>query len=159
MTTKPDYESLFRASPYPSLVLDTTLTILDANHAYLKVVDRPAQELLGRSHFDAFPDNPTDPSSTTNSKQVKSSMERAIASGKPDITPVLRYAIPVGGSDTAEFVDRYWNAVHTPVFGDNGKVAIVVHNPIDVTSLYIFNRNSKADPKVHMATKNPAKTR
>jgi PAS domain-containing protein len=47
MTTKPDYESLFRASPYPSLVLDTTLTILDANHAYLKVVDRPAQELLG----------------------------------------------------------------------------------------------------------------
>jgi PAS domain S-box-containing protein len=147
MTTKPDYESLFRASPYPSLVLDTTLTILDANHAYLKVVDRPAQELLGRSHFDAFPDNPTDSSSTTNSKQVKSSMERAIASGKPDITPVLRYAIPVGGSDTAEFVDRYWNAVHTPVFGDNGKVAIVVHNPIDVTSLYIFNRNSKADPE------------
>ena len=145
MTTKPDYESLFRASPYPSLVLDTTLTILDANHAYLKVVDRPAQELLGRSHFDAFPDNPTDPLSTMNSKQVKSSMERAIASGKPDITPVLRYAIPVGGSDTAEFVDRYWNAVHTPVFGDNGKVAIVVHNPIDVTSLYIFNRNSKAD--------------
>lgn len=147
MTTKLDYESLFRASPYPSLVLDTTLTILDANHAYLKVVDRPAQELLGRSHFDAFPDNPTDPSSTTNSKQVKSSMERAIASGKPDITPVLRYAIPVGGSDNAEFVDRYWNAVHTPVFGDNGTVAIVVHNPIDVTSLYIFNRNSKADPE------------
>lgn len=147
MTTKLDYESLFRASPYPSLVLDTTLTILDANHAYLKVVDRPAQELLGRSHFDAFPDNPTDPSSTTNAKQVKSSMERAIASGKPDITPVLRYAIPVGGSDNAEFVDRYWNAVHTPVFGDNGKVAIVVHNPIDVTSLYIFNRNSKADPE------------
>lgn len=147
MTTKPDYESLFRASPYPSLVLDTTLTILDANHAYLKVVDRPAQELLGRSHFDAFPDNPTDPSSTRNSKQVKSSMERAIASGKPDITPVLRYAIPVGGSDNAEFVDRYWNAVHTPVFGDNGKVAIVVHNPIDVTSLYIINRNSKGDPE------------
>jgi PAS domain S-box-containing protein len=147
MTTKLDYESLFRASPYPSLVLDTTLTILDANHAYLKVVDRPARELLGRSHFDAFPDNPTDPSSTTNAKQVKSSMERAIASGKPDITPVLRYAIPVGGSDNAEFVDRYWNAVHTPVFGDNGKVAIVVHNPIDVTSLYIFNRNSKVDPE------------
>ena len=145
MTTKLDYESLFRASPYPSLVLDTTLTILDANHAYLKVVDRPAQELLGRSHFDAFPDNPTDPSSTTNSKQVKSSMERAIASGKPDITPVLRYAIPVGGTDNAEFVDRYWNAVHTPVFGGNGKVTIVVHNPIDVTSLYIFNRNSKGN--------------
>jgi PAS domain S-box-containing protein len=143
MTIKPDYESLFRASPYPSLVLDTTLIILDANDAYFKVVGRPAQELLGRSHFDAFPENPTDLSSTTNSKQVKSSMERAIASGKPDITPVLRYAIPVGGSDSAEFVDRYWNAVHTPVFGDNGKVAIVVHNPIDVTSLYVFNRDSK----------------
>jgi PAS domain S-box-containing protein len=145
MTTKPDYESLFRASPYPSLVLDATLTILDANDAYLKVVDRPAQELLGKSHFNAFPDNPADPSSTTNSKQVKSSMERAIASGRPDITPVLRYAIPDGGSDSAEFVDRYWNAVHTPVFGDNGKVAIVVHNPIDVTSLYVFDRSSKGN--------------
>jgi hypothetical protein len=70
-------------------------------------------------------------------------MERAIASGKPDITPVLRYAIPVGGNDNAEFLDRYWNAVHTPVFGDNGKVVIVVHNPIDVTSLYVFNQDSK----------------
>jgi PAS domain S-box-containing protein len=156
MTTKPDYESLFRASPYPSLVLDTTLTILDANDAYLKVVDRPAQELLGRSHFDAFPENPADLSSTTNSKQVKSSMERAIASGQPDITPVLRYAIPVGGSDSAEFVDRYWNAVHTPVFGDDGKVAIVVHNPIDVTSLYVFNRNSVENSEVPYVSEEPS---
>lgn len=147
MTTKPDYEALFRASPYPSLVLDKTLTILDANDAYLKVVGRPAQELLGRCHFDAFPENPADLSSTTNFKQVKSSMERAIASGKPDITPVLRYAIPVAGSDSAEFVDRYWNAVHTPVLGNNGEVAIVVHNPIDVTSLYLFNRNLKGNPE------------
>jgi len=145
MTTKPDYESLFRASPYPSLVLDTTLTILDANDAYLKVVGRSAQDLLGRSHFDAFPENPADLSSTTNSKQVKSSMERAIASGKPDITPVLRYAIPVGNSDSAEFEDRYWNAVHTPVLGINGEVTIVVHNPIDVTALYVFNQDSKED--------------
>lgn len=143
MTTKPDYEALFRASPYPSLVLDTTLTILDANDAYLKVVGRPAHELLGRCHFDAFPENPADPSSTTNAKQVKSSMERAIASGKPDITPVLRYAIPVAGSDSTEFVDRYWNAVHTPVVGTNSEVAIVVHNPIDVTSIYLFNQNAK----------------
>jgi PAS domain S-box-containing protein len=145
MTTKPDYESLFRASPYPSLVLDTTLTILDANDAYLKVVGRPAQELLGRSHFDAFPENLADLSSTRNSTQVKSSMERAIASGKPDITPVLRYAIPVGNSDSAKFEDRYWNAVHTPVFGNNGEVTIVVHNPIDVTALYVFNQDSKGD--------------
>jgi PAS domain S-box-containing protein len=145
MTTKPDYEALFRVSPYPSLVLDTTLTILDANDAYLKVVGRPALELLGRCHFDAFPENPADPSSTINSKQVKSSMERAIASGAPDITPVLRYAIPVAGTDGAAFVDRYWNAVHTPVFGDNGEVAIVVHSPIDVTSLYLFKQDSKAD--------------
>lgn len=147
MTTKPDYEALFRASPYPSLVLDTELTILDANDAYLKVVGRPAQELLGRCHFDAFPENPADPASTTNAKQVKSSMERAIASGKPDITPVLRYAIPVAGSNSAEFVDRYWNAVHTPVVGTNGEVAVVVHNPIDVTSIYLFNRDAKEDPE------------
>lgn len=147
MTSKPDYEALFRVSPYPSLVLDTTLTILDANDAYLKVVGRPALELVGRCHFDAFPENPADPSSTMNSKQVKSSMERAIASGMPDITPVLRYAIPVGGSDCAAFVDRYWNAVHTPVLGDNGEVAIIVHNPIDVTSLYLFNQDSKEDPE------------
>ena len=156
MTTKPDYEALFRASPYPSLVLDTTLTILDANDAYLKVVGRAAQELLGKCHFDAFPENPADPSSTMNAKQVKSSMERAIASGKPDITPVLRYAIPVAGSDSVEFLDKYWNAVHTPVLGDHGEVSIVVHNPIDVTSIYLFNQAPVPDPKGQVASEGPS---
>lgn len=141
MDTKPDYEAIFRASPYPSLVMDKALTILDANDAYLKASGRTRKELLGRGHFDAFPENPAAPSST-NLKQVKSSMERAIATGKPDTTPILRYAIPVAGGEGAAFQDRYWNAVHTPVFGDDGEVALVVQNPIDVTGLYRLDQDA-----------------
>ncbi|HEY5799389.1 MAG TPA: ATP-binding protein [Burkholderiaceae bacterium] len=147
---KLNHEALFRASPYPYLVMDTALNIIGASDAYLRSTGRTEDELLGRYVFDAFPENPDDPESTSVA-QVKASLEKAIATGKPDTTAFLRYAVPLQTDDGTVFEERYWSTVHTPVFGADGQVEFVIQNAIDVTELYSFDKYSqqaRLDPQL-----------
>src|SRR5690606_4635472 len=118
---KIDFEALFRSSPYPYLVMDTDLTVLEANQAYLKSTGATREAILGKYLFDAFPMNPGDPDST-NMAEVKESLERAIATGMPDSTPFLRYAVPKSSDSDPEFDERYWSTTSTPVLDADGTV-------------------------------------
>ncbi|WP_164557936.1 PAS domain-containing protein [Massilia atriviolacea] len=139
MTTRPDYEALFRASPYPYMLTDLELTIISANDAYCRVTGRSEAELRGRYVFDAFPENPDDPGST-NVAAVRASMLRALASGMPDTCAFLRYSVPAPGGG---FEERFWSTVHTPVKDGAGRVAFLAQNSIDVTELYRYDRQSR----------------
>ncbi|HEY1043015.1 MAG TPA: PAS domain-containing protein [Telluria sp.] len=136
-----DYKALFRASPYPYLVMDTELNILAASGAYLRTVKRTEEEIVGKYVFDAFPENPDDPGST-NKAEVKASIARALAKGEPDTPPFLRYAVAVPGPEGQVFENRYWSTMHTPVLGENRKPLFVLQNAIDVTALYRFDEDS-----------------
>ena len=136
-----DYQALFRASPYPCLVLAPDLTIMGANDAYLRAVRRNESELLGRYVFDAFPENVCDPQ-TTDAGALKASLLRALTDGEPTATAFVRYAIPVATPAGTVFEERYWSAVHTPVPGTDGKPCMVFQNAIDVTALYHFDDES-----------------
>ncbi len=136
-----DYQALFRASPYPYLVLAPDLTIMGANDAYLRAVRRTSEELIGRYVFDAFPENKRNPQST-DAGEVKASLQRALAEGAPDATAFIRYAIPVATPAGIVFEERYWSAVHTPVLDTDGKPYMVFQNAIDVTALYHFDEAS-----------------
>jgi PAS domain S-box-containing protein len=142
MSQLPDFEALFRVSPYPYLLMDRQLTIIGANHAYLKSTGRLEADLLGRYVFDAFPENPDDPSST-NVAEVRASLLRAIATGEPDTTAFLRYSVPRQTADGTVFDERFWSTVHTPVRGADGEVAFVAQNAIDVSDLYSFDRHTQ----------------
>jgi PAS domain S-box-containing protein len=153
MTQKPDFEALFRASPYPYLVMANDLTIIGASDAYLRAVGRTEAEIVGRYLFDAFPENPDDPDST-NVIQVKSSLMKALATGQPDTAAFIRYAVPLKTAQGVVFQERFWSTVHTPVLGADGKVAFLIQNAIDVTDLYSFNKSSQTaslDLKPHAA--------
>ena len=143
MHTVPDHSLLFRSSPYPYLVMSTDLIIIDANDAYLRSVQRAREEIVGLHIFDAFPENPDDPDST-NLREVKASLDTAIATRKPHTTPFLRYSVPVDRGDGVFFSERFWNAIHTPALRDDGSVAFVYQNAIDVTDLYQFDRQSQS---------------
>jgi PAS domain S-box-containing protein len=142
MSQIPDFEALFRVSPYPYLLMDRQLNIVGANDAYLKSTGRAEADLLGRYLFDAFPENPDDPGST-NVAEVRASLLRAIATGAPDTTAFLRYSVPRQGASGTVFDERFWSTVHTPVRGADGEVAFVAQNAIDVTDLYSFDRESQ----------------
>lgn len=124
MTTRPDFAALFTASPYPYLLIDTGFVIIGANPAYLRATGRIADDIAGKHIFDAFPTNPTDPD-PTNLNEVRASIELAITTQKPHTSALLRYAIPRATHEGTVFDERYWSAVHTPVFDETGKVAFV----------------------------------
>ena len=134
----PDFSALFAASPYPYLLVDTQFVIIGANPAYLSATGRSADDIVGQHIFDAFPADPSDPEST-NLAEVRTSIEMAIATGKPHVSALLRYAVPRQTPDGVVFDPRYWSAVHTPVFNAAGEVMFVSQNAIDVTDLYRFD--------------------
>jgi PAS domain S-box-containing protein len=142
MTPLPDFQALFRVSPYPYLVMDLELNIIGANDAYLRSTGRTEGELLGRYLFDAFPQNPDDPDSTA-IDEVRNSLLYAIQSGQPHTTAFVRYSVPRETAHGKVFDERFWSTVHTPVKGADGKVAFVAQNAIDVSDLYRFDRDSR----------------
>lgn len=142
MMTLDDYQALFRASPYLYLVMSPDLTIIGASGAYLRSVQRTEEDIIGRYVFDAFPENPADPSATDVS-EIRSSLLRAMAKGEPDTTPFVRYAVPIETAEGRTFEERYWSTVHTPVLDACGKPILVFQNPVDVTELYRFDERSR----------------
>ncbi|MET0856722.1 MAG: PAS domain-containing protein, partial [Telluria sp.] len=142
MSKIPDFEALFRVSPYPYLLMDRELNIIGANQAYLTSTGRAEADLLGRYVFEAFPVNPDDPASTAMA-EVRASLLRAIATGEPDTTAFLRYSVPRQTADGTVFDERFWSTVHTPIRGADGEVAFVAQNAIDVSDLYSFDRASQ----------------
>ncbi|MEH6437989.1 hybrid sensor histidine kinase/response regulator [Massilia sp. DD77] len=137
-----DYRALFRATPYPYLVMAPDLTIVGASGAYLRSVQRTEEDIVGRYVFDAFPEDPANPDAT-DIAEVKASMLRALAKGEPDTTAFVRYAVEVPTPNGPRFEERYWSTVHTPVLDDDGKPLLVIQNPVDVTELYRFDADAQ----------------
>ena len=142
-----NFEAVLDASPYPYLVIAVDWTIMAANPAYLSSVKRTATDIVGRKLFDAFPPNAGDPGST-NDAIVRASIETAMATGTPHTTALLRYAVPLKLDSGTVYEPRYWSTVHTPVFGDDGKVAFIIQNAIDVTALYDVDATGQM-PSLH----------
>jgi PAS domain S-box-containing protein len=127
-----DPATLFAMSPAPMLVVATDaprFTITHVNDAYLAAVMRTRDELVGRGVFEALPDNPDDPNAT-GVANLRASIERAIATGRPDKMPVQKYDVP---RPNGGFEERWWDPVNAPVLNACGKVAGVIHQVEDAT--------------------------
>jgi PAS domain S-box-containing protein len=134
------YASLFQAAPNPYLILDPTLRIIEVNQAYLVATMSRRDALIGTPMFEAFPDNPDD-EAATGVGNLRASLERVLASGRPDEMPVQKYDIrrPDGS-----FEVRYWKPLNTPIFDADGRLAAILHWVEDVTSLAALEQQSQA---------------
>ncbi|MEU4625387.1 ATP-binding protein [Actinoplanes sp. NPDC023801] len=133
-----DHRALFLAVPTPVLVLDTRLVIVEANEAYLTATMRSRDELVGRPVFDAFPDNPDDPSASGVS-MWGASLRRVLSERVTDVMAIQKYDIPRpdGGFDT-----RFWAPANAPVFGPGGELRWILHRTEDVTVFMQARQNS-----------------
>uniref|UniRef100_UPI0035C978C2 PAS domain-containing hybrid sensor histidine kinase/response regulator n=1 Tax=uncultured Sphingomonas sp. TaxID=158754 RepID=UPI0035C978C2 len=124
------FEALFDAAPTPFLVVaPPEWTIVAANKARLQVTGTTRQAQIGRKLFDIFPDDPEDPSAD-GVQNLTDSLQRVVATRAEDVMQVQRYAVrnPEGG-----FVERWWTPVNTPILGEDGEVALIIHRVEDVT--------------------------
>ncbi|SDQ43488.1 Signal transduction histidine kinase [Thermostaphylospora chromogena] len=131
-----DYEAVFAVLPVPFAVLTPDLTVVAVNNAYLEATNRTRADLLGRSIFTAFPANPAaleDPHAW-GVEPLRASLERVVATGKPDTMPLVRNDIRTSDIP-GTFQERYWSMINTPVLGPDGEVKLIVHRSQDVTRL------------------------
>lgn len=132
------FESVFLQSQVGEYLLSASddPIILAVNDAFLKVVARKREELVAQRLFAAFPGNPDDPGDT-GVTALRSSLQRVIATGKPDVLPLQRYPIRVRAADGTEvFEERYWSATSTPILGPAGELLCISHRTEDVTGTW-----------------------
>ncbi|WP_367324854.1 PP2C family protein-serine/threonine phosphatase [Streptomyces sp. HUAS ZL42] len=128
-----DYAAVFQALPGMVALLTPDLVYVDVNEDFLRVAGRKREQLIGRHLFDVFPDNPNDPAAT-GVRNLASSLHRVIAIGERDTMALQRYDVE-DPDRPGEWEVRYWSPVNAPVFGPDGRVALVVHRVEEVTEL------------------------
>jgi PAS domain S-box-containing protein len=135
MLLPPLYQQIFSNSPIGACILSPSAdpVILDVNDAFLEGAAQARDRLVGRPLFEVFSADPDDPQDT-GVQALRTSLSRAIETGQPQPLPTQRYPVRIVSPDGAEhFVERYWNAVNTPIFGDDGKLLCIHHVAIEVT--------------------------
>jgi two-component system sensor kinase FixL len=85
--------------------------------------------LIGRTIFDAFPENPADPKAD-GARNLRESLSRVVRFKRPDAMTIQRYDIQDAEGD---FEERYWSPFNLPVLDEKGDVTLIIHHVEDVT--------------------------
>ncbi|TNM41915.1 hypothetical protein FHP29_08045 [Nocardioides albidus] len=124
----PDFERLFNAIPANYLVLDLDWNIVAITDTALG--ERARDEVVGRSQFEVFPDNPDDPDAA-GTAAMRAALERVLEERAGHVMPVTRYDI---ADADGVFQMHYWQPVNQPVFDGTGEITHVIHGVEDVTA-------------------------
>ncbi|TGL47409.1 response regulator [Leptospira wolffii] len=143
----PNFQLLFESVPGLYLILDSNLKIAAVSNAYLAATLTKRSEILGRGIFEVFPDNPDDPNADGVSN-LKESLLRVISTKAPDAMAVQKYDIQLPESEGGGFREKFWSPLNTPILGENGKVAYIVHQVEDVTEFVQLNRKRSEEIKI-----------
>lgn len=143
----PDFRILFESAPGLYLVLTPDLTIVAASEAYLHATMTSREAILGRPLFEVFPDNPNDPSAS-GVRNRRESLNRVLRNHAQDAMPIQKYDIQRPQTKGSGFEERYWSPVNSPVFGQDGKIAYVIHRVEDVTEFVRLKQLGNEEKKL-----------
>ncbi|MDQ7988535.1 MAG: EAL domain-containing protein [Candidatus Dactylopiibacterium sp.] len=144
----PDFERLFDAVPGLYLVLDPDLRIVAVNHAYTQATMTRREEILGKTMFEVFPDNPDDPGAE-GMRNLRASLMHVLQTRQIDIMPVQRYDIRKPAAEGGGFETRYWSPFNTPVLDEAGELVYVIHRAEDVTDFVRLKRQGVEDSRLN----------
>ncbi|SFQ96995.1 sensor histidine kinase [Poseidonocella sedimentorum] len=132
-------EIAFEAAPHGYLLLDPDFTIVNVNRCYLDLTGSHRADLVGMNIFEAFPDNPEDPTAD-GVRNLRLSLETARETQQPHAMAIQRYDIPVRDGEPGDFEQRYWKPLNTPVI-EGGAVVGLIHHVEDVTEQIVLQRD------------------
>lgn len=139
MACAPDFSLLFQSGPGCSLALAPDLTIVAVSDAYLRATMTNRDDIVDRSLFDVFPDNPDDPAAT-GVANLRASLERVLAERRPDTMAIQKYDIRRPEVEGGGFEERHWSPVNSPVLDEAGHIAYIIHHVEDVTEMVRLKR-------------------
>lgn len=131
---QPDFRALFESAPDLYLALAPDFRIIAASDAYLSATKTRREDVVGRGLFEVFPDNPDDPGAT-GTRNLRDSLERVLATGRPHTMAIQKYDIRRPESEGGGFEERHWSPTNTPVLGAQNRVTAIIHQVTDVTDV------------------------
>lgn len=127
-----DFAALFDGLSTAYLVLTADLVIVEANDAYLRLLGRTREELVGQPVFEAFPPAP-EALDAQGRNPVQLSFERVRDTGMSETMPLLQY--DVHDRTTDQVRRRFWSLIHSAVPGQDGRPRLVLQRVEDVTDV------------------------
>jgi len=143
---EPDFREIFEAVPGLYLILDPDLGIQAVSDAYLRATKTRREEILGRTIFDVFPDNPED-ADATGVANLKASLDRVLALRRLDAMAVQKYDIRRPEAEGGGFEERYWSPTNSPILGSDGQLRYILHRVEDVTDYMRLLQQSRQKDK------------
>lgn len=130
VTPEIDYAALFATAPTPYAVLTGDFLIVEVNDAFLEVMGRSREDLIGRPVFQAFPANPADPDGD-GVNNLRASLERVLDTGQPHVMGMQKYDIK--NKETGAFEERFWSPMNIPVLDEHGATVLILHRVEEIT--------------------------
>ena len=130
MEQQVDYQAIFKRIPAVMVALSPDFTILDVSDETADLVDRKAEDLVGRDLFRTFRPNPNDPGEP-GPPDLRKSLEKVVATGERDVMPLTRYDLEDPGRPGV-FDERHWAIVNIPIMED-GRVSLIIFRAMDMT--------------------------
>ncbi|MCW2549080.1 MAG: hypothetical protein JWN96_3540 [Mycobacterium sp.] len=145
-----DFAELFEQEPTPCALLAPDLVIRNANDAYLAATGLAREELIGHHVCDAFPRDVCLPGPSAEGQEtLLASIERALATGRPDGAAIVRFDVSDG---SGVLTTRFFSPVHIPVKSADGSVSVLLQRVEDITE-YVLGA---ATDDLQLVTREPA---
>jgi PAS domain-containing protein len=130
--TRRKFQHEFEASTHPYMLLDPApgLLIVDINDAYAQATFIKREDVVGRSLFEIFPDNPDD-ALADGVSNLYASLRTVVKTGHAHAMAIQRYDIR---DADGQFVERYWRPVNSPIHDTDGVLIYLLHHVEDVTA-------------------------
>ena len=149
---QPDFRALFETAPALLLVMDPELRIVAVSDDYLEATMTRREEIVGRSLFEVFPDNPEDPEATGVSN-LSASLDRVRERREPDTMEIQKYDIRRPDEDGGGFEERFWSPRNVPVLDERGELAFIIHRVRDVTDFVrLSERGTEQEAEIYFRT-------
>ncbi|MCX2839403.1 PAS domain-containing protein [Salinimicrobium sp. MT39] len=139
------WKEIFEAIPFACLVLEpqecSAFMMVEANTAYLELLGRSREDLLGKDSREIFSSNPN--LSEYGPDSFFATLEKVIRLGEKEEVNDLRY--DVENKVTGELEERYFSSQNFPIKNEAGKVEVILHCAREVTA---ENKRKKRDKEI-----------
>ncbi|RDV16556.1 PAS domain S-box protein [Pontibacter diazotrophicus] len=139
----PDFNKIFNTLPGNLLLLQPNppiFTILAVSDEQLQITGQERQDVVGKSVFTVYPDNP-EAATSTGPSNLKVSLQNALNDKVLDQMPVVRYDLV---NAAGVFEERYWKANNRPVLDAEGNVLYILLTSSEITGQVMAERRETA---------------
>ena len=146
-----DLLPVFNALPGAYLLLTPATVIEAASDEYLAATLTTREQVVGRSLFDVFPDNPAAPDAYA-TRNLRASLVQVLATGQPHRMAPQHCDVP-DPARPGGFVESHWLPTNRPVFDAAGRVTHLIHAIVDITDQRRTERALRASEAAEQAAR------